>query len=304
MKSALSILVLALFALACSGGGGGGGVAANGDGISGTGEFKLSKIDLAHASYGEGDYGDFVLNSLSPVLKVELGSPIDGDPRDLFEITLQDLTGGGTLTVGPGEDELQNVIIESGQDGSSFYLEVGKAASLNLGTYELQPGHHYRYVIRPVSGGGFEVDGERQEELEGYLRLRHVTITYLGNLKEGDGLVRDGVLKGIATLQPEFMIHTDFDLESDSLPLGPLSLLELKLGSLPLLKSGSELIEVLDLDTSAVHVKVNAAPLDWGGDYDLSVEPKEVSVLLDDESLNLVDDHVPGTLRLEMQDLD
>jgi hypothetical protein len=299
----LVVFTILAISLACGGGSAGGGAGlANGDGISGTGSIQLSKVGLASESYGSGNHLSFELNTLAPILVVEFAQVQESDPNKNFRITLADLQQNQSLTILGGEGSPSNLFFKPGSDGRTYYIHLSKSKNLTTAQTELKPGGHYRFSIESLSGQSFLFNGESVSKLSGTLSVKDLTLTFLGDFRNGESLVRlDDQLKGIGSLTPEFLIHTNLPLPDSDLgrSLGPLSLIDIRFGNTSLLKAGTDYVEILEVHRHAVLIRVKNAPFYWGGQYKLDVLPKST-----DETgfaLPLSSKNIPTVLQLQLQ---
>lgn len=299
-------LVLVLFlSLCCSGGGGGASpLASTGDGISGTGDFSLSKVALAHENYGSGANNDFTVNTLSPILHLQFDQPLPASPETLFNVQLTDLGSMQSLLATPGSEALKTLSVVSGKDHREFYVHISKGTDLAPSTLELKPGNHYRYVVSPINGHLLYQNGVVLENITGYLRVKNVTMTYLGDFAKGDATVKDGGhLRGLQTLEPEFMIHSRYPLSQSLEGHNPLDLMALSLGGVQVLKPQfkSSFISILGSNATSVHIKLTRSPFIWGQSLELKVQPKAVQWSTEDGDRDVQPSDMPSKLVLETQ---
>jgi hypothetical protein len=297
------IPTLLLFSLCCGGGGGGGSSLAGGDGISGTGDFALSKMELASDSYGSGNTNDFTLNTLAPIIRLQFDTPLPDHPENYFKVTLLDLNLQQSLEAEAGSLAFQTLKVAKGSSGKDLYLHVPKSSALNSSGYELRPGHHYRYTITPVNKKLF-LNGVETAQLEGYLRVKNITLTYLGDFEKRDSLVNDrDYLLGMGTLQPEFIIHSRFPLSGDNIENGPLSGLSVSFAGLQLLKNNNSFsyIEVLNHSSTSTHIKIAKSPLTWGQSFSLAIQPQSASMVTDVGTRAITSDDLPTSLSISTQ---
>jgi hypothetical protein len=297
-----AICVGLCIAISVSCGGGSGGALANGDGISGTGSVALSKVGLAADSYGSGSNLSFELNTLAPILVVEFQETQENDPNDNLRITLTDLQQNQSLTILGGDGSPSNLSFKPSSDGRTFYIHLAKSKSLETLDTELKPGGLYRFTIESLDGSNFLYQDESTAKLTGTLSVKDLTLTYLGEFDKGDSLVRLGNdFRGIGSLNPEFLVHTNIPLpNSESVDsLGPLTLIDIRFGNTSLLKSSSEYFEVLEVQSTAALVRVKDSPFYWGGNYDLDVLPK---LNAGNPGNDVTSEQIPARLQLELQD--
>ena len=297
---ALPLIMVLASAFAC--GGGSQKDLANGDGISGTGSIQLAKVGLASESYGSGNQLSFELNTLAPILVVEFSQVQESDPNDNLRITLTDLQQNQSLTILGGEGSPSNLFFKPSQNGLNYYIHLSKSKDLESLQTELKPGGLYRFTLESLNDQTFIYEGEVVSELSGTLSVKDLTLTFLGDFENGESLVRlDEGLRGIGSLTPEFLIHTNQPLPDSPLAdaQGPLSLIDIRFGSTSLLKTGTEFLELLDVRDNAALIRVKDAPFYWGGKYNLSVLPR----ILDGHALEtLSSNQIPNQLQLELQD--
>jgi hypothetical protein len=301
----ISCLSLFLFlSLCCGGGGGGTPIASAGDGISGTGDFSLSKVDLAHENYGSGANNDFTVNTLSPILHLKFDQALPASPETLFQVELTDLGSHQSLLATPGSVALKSLSVVPGKDLREFYIHISKSADLTPSQLELKPGNHYRYVVSPIEGHRLMQNGAELKNITGYLRVKNVTMTYLGDFTNGDTTVIDGGhLQGLKTLEPEFMIHSRYPLSQQLEGDNPLSLMALSLGGVQVLKPFSKpnFISILDSNATSVHIKLTQSPLVWGQSLELKVQPKSVNWSTEEGERAVQSSDMPSKLVLETQ---
>jgi hypothetical protein len=297
----LAIACLLLFSLCC-GGGSGSSSLASGDGISGTGDFELSKVSLVDESYGTGDGQDFTVSTLAPILVARFSENLPEEPKALFKITLTDLELNRSIVANPGSRFHDLIQIARGADYRDLYVHIPKTDDVTIGDYELKPGGEYHFKVEHTEGGQFIVEGEREPHFEGYLRVKDLTLTYLGDFELGDALVKDGdALLGVASLKPEFLIHSRYDFSDET--RGPLDALAFEVSGLVL--DGEELLSYLDVESvtsRATKIVLSQIPFGAGSDLDFNVLPS--SALGDGSGLpeELVAAELPSYLRLEIQD--
>lgn len=301
--SALRLWILALLLLSslCCGGGGSSSLAV-GDGISGTGDFALSKVNLVSDSYGSGANNDFTVNTLAPIIKLNFENELPEHPEKYFKITMLDLNLQQSIVAEAGSEAFNALRIVKGSSGKDLYLNIPKKPTGDSTGYELRPGHHYYYTITPVDKKLF-INGVQIPKLEGYLRVRNLTLTYLGDFEKGDSLTNDSdFLRGMDTLQPEFIIHSKFPLAGGNVIDGPLSGMSVTLGGLQLLKSnGFSVIEILGSSSTSTHFRLNENILSWGQSLNLSITPKSSKFITEQGDRAIVQDDLPSTLSLVTQ---
>lgn len=311
MRALLHVFILlgvASLSLCCSGGGGSGSALSHsGDGISGTGDFKLSKVSLSHESFGSGNQLDFELNSLAPILRLSFQEPLGASPREMFKVSVTDLNLQQSIELLPGQKNIHSLKLVQGEDQRDFYIHIEKSASLVPGQFELRPGHHYRYVVEAIDGKTLEHNGVVVGEISGYLRIKNLTFTYLGDFENGDTLVRDGqYLQGIQSLEPEFLVHSRYPIEGLPSEQGPLSILDLSIGGLKVLKPDSEdhkFLTILESNSTSTRLKLDKAPLSWGQKIELQVKPKVARWLTESGEREISQADVPSILTLETRQL-
>ena len=298
----LFILALVLLSSICCGGGGSSSSLAVGDGISGTGDFALSKVNLASDSYGSGANNDFTVNTLAPIIKLHFDHELPEHPENYFKITMLDLNLQQSIEAEAGSAAFNALRIVKGSSGKDLYLNLPKKPTVDSNGYELRPGHHYYYTITPVAKKLF-VDGVQVPRIEGYLRVRNLTLTYLGDFDKGDSLINDSdFLLGMDTLQPEFIIHSKFPLAGGNVVEGPLAGMSVSLGGLQLLKSnGFSVIEVLGSSSTSTHFRLNENILSWGQSLNLTITPKSSKFMTEQGDRDIVQDDLPSSLSLVTQ---
>lgn len=298
------ISTLLIFGLCCGGGGSGTPSLANGDGISGTGDFKLSKVDLAHDSYGSGANNDFEVNTLAPVLHLTFSNDILGKPENLFKVKMTDLNINQSIEATPGSAALNSLQIVSGKTGKDFYIHIPKSKKADLGKFELRPGHHYRFEVSAVDGQRLIQNGASASSVSGYLRVKNVTLTYAGNFINGDTLIRDDAhLRGIKSLNPEFLIHSRYPLASSSADASPLDIVQMNVGGVQVLKSDSSTnyFEVLEKTSTFSRIRLAPSSIYWGQSIELQVQPRSVRWITDSGIRSVDDKDVPNKLTIETE---
>lgn len=217
-RVAAACLLLAL-SLSC-GGGSTNGALANKNGISGTGDVtalskavRIKDFSLAHESYGSGTGGGFVLNTLSPVFRIETEDASGSGLEDRLDVHFEKADTGASATLSDLRSNLR--IVEKG-DGRTFYLVVFKTQSAALLSRELSPGSLYRYGISSKDGTELYFQGNRLEEIRGEMRTKPITFTYPIGRESEDSMVNLGAagLGGIGSLTPAFIVNARHPLGS------------------------------------------------------------------------------------------
>ncbi len=285
--------LLLLLSLCCGGASSANALA--GDGISGTGDFELSKLSVVDETYGSVDGTEVTVSSLAPIIVARFVEALPPQPKGLFKVTLIDLLGGQRLVSTPGSAFSEAIEVVRGADHRDLYLHLPKGDGLALGLYELRPGGHYHFKVEHLEGGEFLVEGQRSPVFEGKIRVLDLTITYLGDFSRGDALVKDGdALAGVASLRPEFLIHSSYDFSVQE--RGPLSALAFEIfGSVFSGTALEQFLEVEEVSTRGTKISFYPQVFSPGMDLALKVLP------LDAASGQLASQELPSILKLEFQ---
>lgn len=269
---------------------------AGGDGISGTGDFQLSKLSFAHESYGSVKGSDMMVTSLAPIIVARFAEPLPPEPKSFFRVTLVDLLEEQSLVSNPGSAFFDALQVVRGADHRDLYLHLPKTDGLGFERYELKPGGRYHFKVEHLAGGEFFVGDHLSPVFEGHLTVSDMTITYLGDFSTGDALVNDGdALTGLASLRPEFIIHSNRDFPVQD--RGPLSALSFEIfGSV---FSGSALeryLEVKEVSGRGAKISFYSQVFSPGMELTITVSAHETL------AARVSNEVLPSTVKLQFQE--
>lgn len=270
---------------------------------------EVDSFGLAHETYGSYSSGNYLLNSLAPVFKMQLKSVYTGSLTDAFDWNIS--------LAGKSQFVSSNLIHASDDDNKTFFLmfKSGGESILSSGN-ELMPGLSYEfqlnskdtYTLLPASG----------VSLSGNLVVSDVTFTlpFDAQLYDISQINLNSIYTGLPVTSTLFNVNTKYPIQyttSSSLlsDYGLLSVFPLDVSSVSTRSGTTQNIKFTDLASSSNidSLYVNAYSMSFAANIIetglINISANTLTQYTDNEDIipdgNIVNWTIPKTIYIEKQ---